>query len=118
VASLNEYPALNTKCPEISFFECDFWKDLPFIVEKNPEILKKSGWLMSFAKEIRNNIAQRNGIIDDRVALSHQESGLNFRVFGSMVQKHASIANAECMTALQLFITLLDIVSAGAKIPH
>jgi hypothetical protein len=112
VASLSNYPALNTKCPEISFFECDFWKELPFIVEKDPEILKQSGWLISFAKEIRNHIAQRNGIIDDTISLLQQESGLPFPVFGSMVQRHASIGNAECVTALQLFKKLLDMAKS------
>ena len=103
---------MNTKCPEISFFECDFWKELPFIVEKDPEILKQSGWLTSFAKELRNHIAQRNSMLDYTMSLLHQDGGLRFPVFGSIVQRHASIANAECMTTLQLFEKLLDIAKS------
>ena len=112
VASLNDYPALNTKCPEIHFFECDFWKELPFIVEKDAEILKQSGWLLSLAKEMINHIRQRNYNIDAAIQLMNQHDGLRFPVAGSIVQRHTSIANAECATAWQLFTKLLDMAKS------
>jgi hypothetical protein len=67
---------------------------------------------MSFAKEIGNHIGERNGIIDYTVRLLHQEGGLRFPVFGSIVQRHASIANAECMTAFQLLQKLLEMAKS------
>lgn len=112
IESIKDYPVLNTKWPEISFFECNFWQELPFIVEKDPEILKQSGWLNSLAMELKNHIGRRNRIIDDTMTLMQQDGGLRFPVFGSIVQQHASIANAECVTGLQLFEKLLDMTKS------
>jgi hypothetical protein len=44
--SLHQYPALMMTCPELHFIECDFWKEIPFIIEKDPELIKQSGWLI------------------------------------------------------------------------
>jgi hypothetical protein len=35
------YRALVTTCPEIHFIECDFFKETPHIMEKDPELLNK-----------------------------------------------------------------------------
>lgn len=37
--SAPNYPALRKTCPELQFIEWDFFKETPFIVEKDPELL-------------------------------------------------------------------------------
>src|SRR6266403_4273387 len=46
------YPALRKTCPELVFIEWDFFKEVPFIVEKDPELLKNTGWVRSQSHEI------------------------------------------------------------------
>jgi hypothetical protein len=113
LASLNGYPALNTRCPEIVFFECNFWEKLPFIVEQEPEVLKQSGWLVNLAAEMIDHIRQRNSNIYATITLMNQQEGsLGFYVVGTIVQRHASIANAECAASLQLFNKLIEMTES------
>jgi hypothetical protein len=50
--SFPTYSALVTTCPELHLIEWDFFKELPFIFEKDPELLKQSHWLISQSREI------------------------------------------------------------------
>ena len=79
--SLHEYPALMMTCPDLHFIESDFWKEIPFIIEKDSELVKQFGWLMSYAREIQNATGQRNKNIEAaRILASQQGGGLNFYV--------------------------------------
>jgi hypothetical protein len=111
--SLHQYPALMMTCPQLHFIECDFWKELPFIIERDPELVKQSGWLVSYAREIQNATTQRNKNIEAAQTLvSQQGGGLNFYVLHSVLQMQASISNSECVTALEIFPS---VSSHGAK---
>jgi hypothetical protein len=102
--SLHQYPALMMTCPELHFIESDFWKDIPFIIEKDPELVKQSGWLMSYAREIQNATTQRNKNIEAaRTLASQQGGGLNFYVLDSVLQMQASVSDSECVTSLEFF---------------
>ena len=93
-----------TTCPELHFIECDFWKEIPFIIKKGPELVKQSGWLASYAREIQNATAQRNKNIEAaRTLVSQQGGALNFYVLDSVLQLQASVSNSECVTALEFF---------------
>jgi hypothetical protein len=52
LASQTRYRALMTLCPEIYLIEHNLLEKLPFAVEKDPELLKKSGWLVSFSRAL------------------------------------------------------------------
>jgi hypothetical protein len=96
-------------CPEIYFIEFDFWRELLFIVERDANLLKQSGWLTALARQIQNRTLQRNRNIEASVRLTDQQGGkLNYYVLESILQKHVSIANAECITAWSLFSVLLE----------
>jgi hypothetical protein len=102
--SLHQYPALMMTCPELHFIECDFWKEIPFIIEKDPELVKQSGWLVSYAREIQNATSQRNKSIEAARALASQQAGkLSFYVLDSVLQIQAATSDAECVTALEFF---------------
>jgi hypothetical protein len=105
--SLHQYPALMMTCPDMHFIECDFWKELPFIIEKDSELVKQSGWLISHVREIQNVTTQRNKIDAARELASKQGGALSYYVLDSVLQVQASVSNAECVTALEFFRTLL-----------
>ena len=71
-----------------------------------------SGWLVASARQLKNLTLQRNRNIETGVNLVNQQGGrLNFYVLDSVLQRHASVADAECVTALQLFKNFLDMAS-------
>jgi hypothetical protein len=45
--SAPNYPALRKTCPELQFIEWNFFKEAPFIAEKDPELLKNTGWYVA-----------------------------------------------------------------------
>jgi hypothetical protein len=107
--ALHKYPALMMTCPEMHFVEWDFFKELPFLVEKDPELLKQAGWLLRRASEINKAISDRNNYIQAAVNLTaSQRGGLNYYQLDGILQRQVSISNAECITALEFFSMLLD----------
>ena len=117
--SLHQYPALMMTCPELHFIESDFWKEIPFIIEKDPELVKQFGWLMSYAREIQNATGQRSKNIQAaRILASQQGGGLNFYVLDSVLQLQASISNSECVTALEFFRVCLRMARNLEDINH
>jgi hypothetical protein len=110
--SLHKYPALMMTCPEMHFVEWDFFKELPFLIEKDPELLKQAGWLLRRAHEINKTISDRNNYIQTAMSITaNQKGGLNFYQLDSILQAQRSIANAECVTGLEFFHVLLDIAT-------
>jgi hypothetical protein len=76
--SLHKYPALMMTCPEMHFVEWDFFKELPFLIEKDPELLKQAGWLLRRAREINKTISDRNNYIQTAMSITaNQKGGLN-----------------------------------------
>jgi hypothetical protein len=106
--SLPAFPALTTTCPEVHFLEWDFFKELPFIVEKDPELLKNTGWLISQSRELTAAIKNHNGNIVGAMHSTVQQGGLKTAEQYSILHFQKSIADAECLISLQLFDKLLD----------
>jgi hypothetical protein len=122
--ALHRYPALMMTCPEMHFVEWDFFKELPFLVEKDPELLKQAGWLLRLARLINKAISDRNNYIQAAIELTaSQRGGLNFYQLDGILQRQVSISNAECVTASEFFSMLLDTakrleaISGTYKIP-
>jgi hypothetical protein len=40
------------RCPDPYFIEVELFKEIPFIVAKDPNLLKLSGWILTFANGI------------------------------------------------------------------
>jgi hypothetical protein len=106
---LPTYRALVTICPQIYFVEWNFLSELSFIVEKDPELLKKSGWLTSFARALHAATRNRNDIILSARDATLRQGGMKRDEFRSTLQLQTSIADAECLNASQLFDILIDI---------
>ncbi|MGH9805705.1 MAG: hypothetical protein ACRD9W_00315 [Terriglobia bacterium] len=43
IKSQYEYPAVFKTCPDMYLIEYDFGKELPFVIEREPELVKHSG---------------------------------------------------------------------------
>jgi hypothetical protein len=102
------YRALVTTCPEMHFIELDFFRELPFIVEKDPELLKQTGWLISQSRDLATAIKNRNSHIVAAMRTTTDKGGLKLAELNSILHLQTSIANAECITSLQLFELLLE----------
>jgi hypothetical protein len=106
--SLPAFPALTTTCPEVHFLEWDFFKELPFIVEKDPELLKNTGWLISQLRELIAAIKNHNSNIVGAMHRTVQQGGLKTAEQYSILHFQQSLADAECLISLQLFDKSLD----------
>jgi hypothetical protein len=108
-ALLTSCNALITICPEINFIEWDFLKELSFLVEKDPELLKKSGWLTSFARALRAAIKNRNDLIHSARDVTLRQGGMNLNELRSTLRFQTSIADAECLNYSEIFDVMIDI---------
>ena len=112
VVSQRKYPALFMTCPELCLIEYDFAKELPFVIERDPEMVKHSGWLVGGAREIKDITARRNRNIEDAFSLTGIRDGTaNLNSFRVVVRMQASIAKAECVVAEQLFCVLIRLAN-------
>ena len=115
--SLYKYPALFMTCPKMCLIQCDFSSELPFIIERDPELVKHSGWLIAGAFEIEDATAWRNRNIEGATNVANfREGAHNLYSFQSAVQMQASIANTECVVSSQLFEVLIRLGRGLKKI--
>ncbi len=106
--SAPNHPALRKTCPELQFIEWDFFKEVPFVVEKDPELLKNTGWVRGQSREINTAIKNHNDHLMDAMQTTMHQGGLNTSQLYSILHFQTSIADAECLISLQLFEKLLD----------
>jgi hypothetical protein len=102
------YRALRKTCPELQFIEWDFFKEVPFIAEKDPELLKNTGWVRGQSREINTTIKNHNAHLMGAMQTTMHQGGLITSQLYSILHLQTSLADAECLTALQLFDKLLD----------
>jgi hypothetical protein len=102
--SLHQYPALMMTCPELYFVEVDFFREMPFIAEKEPNLVMETGWLVGRTKEMSSTVRDRNRYIEAaREAAFGQGGEMNFWQLDSILQTMTSISNKECITSLEFF---------------
>jgi hypothetical protein len=112
IKSQYKYPAVFMTCPDMYLIEYDFAKELPFVIERDPELVKHSGWLIASVREIKDVTARRNHNIEDAFSLSGLQDGAhNLANFRLALRTQASIANTECVVATQLFEVLLRLAN-------
>jgi len=109
----DKYPRMTTRCPELYFFEVEFFKEIPFVLENDPEILKLSGWMTSFMHELKSNLRARNDRIDSG---GRNAGGLTVPELLEHVRVQAVIANAEAVHTLQLMQQVLAICGKLRKV--
>jgi hypothetical protein len=116
VRSLRKYPCLFLTFPETYLIEYDFSKELPFIIERDAEIVKHSGWLVNGVRELKDITARRNRCIEGALRIPDGQGGTNLEQFRMVLRSLRSIANTECVVSSQLFDVLMRLVNALEKI--
>jgi hypothetical protein len=106
---LYKYPALMMTSPDMHFADHDFLERLPFIVEKDAQLLQQAGWVVSLLRTLRNSLSERNKLIESaRVAATQSgASGLTFYQLDSILQIQLAVSKSECVAASQLFTSYL-----------
>jgi hypothetical protein len=100
----SEYRPMMTRCPDPYFIEIELFRDLPFVVAKDPELLKLSGWVPAHMRDLRNILSERNKIID--LATLGKEP-LDFEMIERQIATQATISGIEVVNAFQLFQRLI-----------
>jgi hypothetical protein len=111
-------------CLDMYLIEYDFAKELPFVIERDAEMVKHSGWLVAGVREIRDVTSRRDRNIEDAMSVTGlREGARNLYSFKSVIRMQASIANTECVVTSQLFEVLIRLarslvaINDGYKIP-
>ena len=97
-AMSQQFSGMTTRCPEPYFIEVDLFKEIPFVLAKDPELLKLSGWATNFIRELKNNLRDRN----EAIGKGGDGNGLVFPELVEFVRVQAMISNAEVVHCLQL----------------
>ena len=116
VKSMNlEFPAMTCRCPEPYFIELELFKEIPFVLEKNPELLKRSGWMVSYARALKEIISERNKRID--IATRANAAGISdIQVLEEQIRVQGQIGNTEVINSLMLFEQFIAICKNLEKI--
>jgi hypothetical protein len=77
-------------------------------VEKDPELLKNTGWIRGQSYEINTAIDTHNAHIKSAMQTAAHQGGLKFAELFSILHFQRSLADAECLLSLELFQKLLD----------
>lgn len=109
--SLHEYRGLMMTCPDMHFYEFDFLDKLPFIVEKDVELLQQAEWMINEQRVLRSAMKDRNNFIETaRITTTQGEQ--TFYQLDTILQLQKGVANAECVSALQLFEKYLSVAKS------
>jgi hypothetical protein len=117
--SLDKYRAIMTVAPEMYFAEVDFLDRLSFIVEKDPELLKQTIWIVNLSRILKTLILERNKPIEIVHNILRRENGqLSLYQLGNTLQRQESISESECVTALQLMQHFLNVFESMGKLSN
>jgi hypothetical protein len=104
----SEYQSMMTRCPAPYFIEVELLKEASFILAKDPELLKQSGWIITFTNNVKYILSERNKLID-LATLGKDALSLNFDTIERHVATQASISNIEVVNCFQLFEQLVAV---------
>ncbi len=111
----SEFTAMMTRCPEPYFIDLEFFKEIPFVLAKDPELLKRSGWMVSYTRALKELLSERNNRIDIATSSNAAES-LDFQVLEEQIRVQAHIADGEVINSLMLFEQFVAICKKLKKV--
>jgi hypothetical protein len=117
----SQFTAMMTRCPEPYFIYLEFFKDIPFVVAKDSELLKRSGWMMFYAQALKELISEQNRRIEiaERVSLDFKNLEEQIRVQANLdeqIRIQANIAQSEIINSLMLFEQFIAICEKLEKL--
>ena len=96
----SEFRPMMTRSPEPHFIGLELFNQIPFIVAKDPELLKLSGWIGTFSRNLKSILSERNKIID---LATLGPDLLDFEMIRRQAATQATIADREVVDSFQLF---------------
>lgn len=97
----SDFPAMMTRCPEPYFIDLEFFKNVPFVVAKDPELLKRAGWMVGYTRALKALISEQNKQLDMAASAS-----LDFHVLEEQIRVQTNIADGEVINSLMLLSNL------------
>jgi hypothetical protein len=94
----SKFTHMTTRCPEPYFIELEYFKEIPFVLAKDPELLKLSGWMVNYTRALKDILSERNKRIDANVA-----EGLDIQALEEQIRIQAHIGDTEVINSLMLF---------------
>jgi hypothetical protein len=109
-----KFPRMMMTSPELNLLEHDFLGKLPFAIGQAPELLQKGNWIVHLSRVLCRYLEDRNS----EIALARKDGlrGVTFPDILSAIQVQASIADAECVTMLQLIEQIQIVIQVLEKI--
>jgi hypothetical protein len=105
------FPAMMTRCPEPHFVDVDFFKEIPFVLEKDPELLKLSGWVVNYTRSLKEILRERNKQNEAKSAVD-----MDLQELEEKIRVQAHIGNVEVLNSLMIFEQFLAICKRLEKI--
>jgi hypothetical protein len=98
----SEFRQMMERCPEPYLIDVELFKEVPFILVNNPDLLKRSGWILAFMRNLKFILNERNRIID-LATLGKDALNLDFDMIERQAETQAAISNVEIVNCFQLF---------------
>lgn len=102
------YQPVITRCPELVLEDTPFFRELPFLLAHDPELLVRSSWIGVYARHLQTAIVARNTMIE-KVTVDAPEDGLSFLAVKQYVRNQLGVGRNEVINAHSLITTMRDI---------
>lgn len=103
----SEFEPMMKRCPDPYFIDVDFFKDLSFLLLKDPQAIGLAGWIATYTRNLKAIIVERNRLID-HVTLGEPKEELDFLAIERAIATQATISDIEIVNSYQLLTSLRD----------
>lgn len=115
-ASISDrFPAMTMRCPQPTLIDLDLFKTIPFALEVDPELLKLSGWVTSYGKDLHAIIDVRNTQID-LIPKANLSGGLDLGNIQEQIRVHAHLSQVECINSFMYLKMICNVLTKIEKI--
>jgi hypothetical protein len=103
----SEFLPMMKRCPEPYLEDVNLSKDLPFLIAKDPGLIRLSGWIITYTRNLKAILNERNKLID-KATIENEKDGLDLPDLERQIATQARIAGIEVVNAYQLFLVLKE----------
>jgi hypothetical protein len=103
----SDFQPMVSRCPDPYLIDVEFFKEIPFILAKDPDLLKRSGWIIMSTRHLKHVLSERNKNID-LATIGQDVLNLDLNSVERQAEIQAAISNAEIVNCHQLFTHLLS----------
>jgi hypothetical protein len=100
------------RCPKIYLEDIDLPRNLPFLIGTAPNLIILSGWITTYAWQLKSVLRERNRLID-RMTIDYMGSNIDRSILDQLCAAQAHISEAECV---DVYLLLSQLELANQKI--